>query len=70
MAIRLAKEIWVSDMNATRSPNWDELRRLLAECCPGPRTNGQPVCPEGGVYTIGALNEPPRCSIGGRHAIP
>jgi hypothetical protein len=32
--------------------------------------NGQfPVCPEGGIYTIGAINERPRCSIPG-HQLP
>ena len=28
-----------------------------------------PVCPSGGTYTIGAVNEPPTCSIPG-HALP
>jgi hypothetical protein len=27
-------------------------------------------CPQGGTYIVGRVGEPPRCSIGGRHALP
>lgn len=33
--------------------------------------NGQlPTCPAGGIYTLGRLDEPPKCSLGGRHVLP
>jgi hypothetical protein len=28
------------------------------------------VCPQGGTYIVGRVGEPPKCSIGGRHALP
>ncbi len=66
-AIRLAKVLWDSDVEANRSPNWDDLHRYLLQVGGGWITNGQPICPEGGTYIIGAMNELPRCSLGGRH---
>ena len=32
-------------------------------------TDGAPSCPEGGIYTYGAVNEDPKCTIGGDHAL-
>lgn len=28
------------------------------------------TCPAGGRYTLGPLNRPPTCSIGGKHTLP
>jgi hypothetical protein len=34
-------------------------------------TNGVPICPDGGIYTVGRIGERPRCSIVGRgHSRP
>ena len=30
----------------------------------------EPVCPEGGTYTAGAVGTDPTCSIGGDHKLP
>jgi len=65
--IRLAKEIWAVDADAKRSPGWDDLRPYLLK---SGFTNGQPICPESGTYSIGALNEAPHCSLGKRHVLP
>ena len=27
-------------------------------------------CPEGGIYTVGKVGEPAKCSVGGRHVVP
>lgn len=51
-----------------------ELARLRAEVTRlGAQLNDLagplPVCPEGGVYTIGSIDEKPKCSISG-HVLP
>jgi len=48
-------------------PTWADILPYM-----GAGTAGQmPHCPDGGVYTIGRLNENPKCSIGGpSHALP
>jgi len=49
----------------TDTPTLENLRPYL-----GRGTNGElPVCPDGGVYTIGAVGEKPTCSLPG-HALP
>lgn len=54
------------------SPTWDDLRPYFPDWATNGLvrwTNG-PVCPEGGIYTIGRVGETPRCSIGGySHAV-
>ena len=42
------------------APTWDDLRPYF----PYTWSNSIPVCPDGGVYTIGRLGENPKCSIG------
>jgi hypothetical protein len=64
-----AKDSWALEKNKTTNdtPTWNDLRPFL----PDRWTNGPPICPQGGTYTIGRVGEPPTCSIGGRwHAIP
>jgi hypothetical protein len=56
-----AKQQWALENNkaATAAPSWDEIRPYLGR---GPLST-VPRCPEGGSYTLGRVDEPPRCSI-------
>jgi hypothetical protein len=65
--IELAKQMWASDTRTNGSPGWDDVRPYLLQLG---YTNGQPICPKGGTYNIGALNEVPHCSLGKPHALP
>jgi hypothetical protein len=70
----LAKRDWADNYGKTSNdtPTWDDLRFYLPDWVTNMVrwTNGRPVCPEGGVYTIGRVGEPPKCSIGGyTHAV-
>jgi len=44
-------------------PSWDDLRPYVGRGPQGDLSRFR--CPKGGVYTIGRIGEPPRCSIGG-----
>ena len=62
------KFMWASENQTTNdSPTWDDLRQFF----PDHWSNGIPVCPAGGTYTIGRVGEKPRCSVGGgyRHSL-
>jgi hypothetical protein len=68
--IEWCKFRWMSDNHKTTNdtPTWDDLK---AELYRHGWTNGIPVCPQGGTYTIGRVGEPPTCSIGGsEHSLP
>ena len=39
---------------------WNDLRPYF----PARWTNGMPICPDGGTYTLGRVGESPRCSLG------
>ncbi len=65
--IELAKTMWASNRATNGAPEWEDLRLYLLQLG---YTNGQPLCPGGGTYSIGALNEAPRCSVGRPHALP
>ena len=56
--IESAKQQWALEnkKSTTDTPTQDEIVVLL-------RNQQFPVCPAGGVYTIGAGNEEPTCSI-------
>src|SRR3569833_155025 len=56
-----AKERWAMDNNrpATDTPSMVEL------AVPGLYMRNTPLCPSGGTYTVGTLQETPPCSIGG-----
>ena len=65
-----SKQVFLSDqrVNTSYEPTWAELTDFLrihedSFCC---LSNGIPICPSGGIYTIGKLSEAPKCSIGGR----
>jgi hypothetical protein len=73
--IDLAKHDWADNESKTTNdaPTWDDLRPYFPDWATNKLihwTNGRPVCPEGGVYTIGRVGELPRCTIGGyTHAV-
>lgn len=72
--IEICKSNWKTVNNKTASdvPSWDDLRSELRPYADRYGwTNGMPVCPDGGTYIIGRVDERPRCSIGGpRHSLP
>ncbi|MCL6519981.1 MAG: prepilin-type N-terminal cleavage/methylation domain-containing protein [Armatimonadetes bacterium] len=61
--IKYAKESWAMDNHkrADDMPSLDDLYPTYLK--------SKPECPAGGTYTIGAVNEDPTCSIGGRHSL-
>ncbi len=70
-AIASAKKAWAERFNKTTNdtPSWSDISRYL--------WNPQATkCPDGGTYILGAVGEPPRCSlapavVGGRpHELP
>jgi hypothetical protein len=72
-ALQEVKIMWMREKQKPPSvtPTWADLKYLL-DAMPDRDgwSNGMPVCPKGGVYTLGRVDEPPRCSIGGRgHSI-
>ena len=58
-----AKESWRLENHKTSNdaPGWLDLLPYLRD---------KPVCPQGGVYIVGTVGQPPRCSLGGMHALP
>jgi hypothetical protein len=65
--IDAAKQQWALEnrKSATDTPTMQDLQPYLGH---GPKGEF-PVCPNGGVYTIGAVGEKPTCSIPG-HVLP
>jgi hypothetical protein len=64
-----AKEQWAlaRGKGSNDVPTWNDLRPYF----PDRWSNGMPMCPDGGTYTIGRIGEPPSCSIGGpNHRLP
>lgn len=56
-----AKQQWSLENHKTNNEavTWEDIRPYL-----GPTGAQQkPVCPEGGIYTLGRVNESPKCSI-------
>lgn len=72
--IESAKEQWALERNKSTNdtPKWDDLYPYLANSFTNHYwTNGEPVCPEGGIYSLGRVGVSPTCSIGGtRHSYP
>ena len=58
-----AKEQWAMENNKNDgdTPTWDDLTPYLKA--------GQPECPAGGTYTIGAVGTNPTCSVAD-HELP
>jgi hypothetical protein len=63
MQLELCKHEWASDNNkaANDTPTWDDLRPYFSDRW----SNSIPVCPAGGTYILGRVDELPRCTIGG-----
>jgi prepilin-type N-terminal cleavage/methylation domain-containing protein len=59
--ILCSKERWAMDNN--RAPLDTPAMSDLA--VPGVYMKGLPVCPGGGTYTVGRLDQLPTCSVGG-----
>lgn len=74
MQIDSAKQEWELEHSKSTNdvPTWDELYPYLSSSFTDRWfTNGTPVCPEGGTYTLGRVGVHPTCSIGGpRHSYP
>jgi len=68
-SIAAAKQQWGLEhkQSSNAVPTWADILPYLGS---GP-AGQMPHCPDGGVYSIGRLNENPTCSIGGRnHSLP
>lgn len=66
LQIQGAKNQWMTETKKATNdvPTWDNIRPYLYR-------SRELHCPKGGVYTIGRLDERPRCSIGGKvHTLP
>jgi HEAT repeat protein len=63
LVLEAAKQRWASPELAASNavPSWAELRLDF----PSDWTNGLPVCPNGGIYTLGRIGESAKCSVGG-----
>ncbi len=62
--IQHAKIEWMNEKHKGLSdaPTWDDIKEYIRFA---PQPHETPICPEGGVYTIGRVGEFPKCSIGG-----
>ena len=60
-----AQQQWTVDnlKGDAATPTWDDIRSYIGR---DPHRE-MPTCPQGGVYTLGRVGEPPRCSIGPPH---
>lgn len=60
-----AKQQWAIDNHKKPSdvPAWQDIQPYLG------KSKGPPHCPKGGEYTIGAVDQPPTCSIP-EHVLP
>src|SRR5258708_5419435 len=56
-----AKQRWAMETHPSpgAAPTWQDLQPYLGRGTAGPL----PECPQGGVYTLGALTNAPTCSI-------
>ena len=62
--IELAKIEWAGNQTNNDTNHiiaWNELQPYL----PAIWSNKVPLCPTNGIYSIGKIGEPPKCSIGG-----
>jgi hypothetical protein len=65
--IKMAKEQWALEHTRTTSdvPTWADLRPYFPKDFPDGKdwSNGLPICPSGGTYTIGRVGQLPTCTI-------
>ncbi|HKW29203.1 MAG TPA: hypothetical protein VJT54_07705 [Verrucomicrobiae bacterium] len=66
-----AKDEWATNKHKTNgSVSWNDILPYLTNIQKEQgRKVGTPRCPGGGIYTLGDVGEPPKCSIEG-HVIP
>lgn len=59
--IQSAKESWRydNDKQYDDTPSWEDIKPYFPD--------GMPICPQGGIYTIGKVDEPPKCSINNKN---
>ncbi len=59
-----AKKSWaIENLKSTNdTPVWHDIEPFFLR--PGIS------CPQGGTYIVGRVGEPPKCSVGGAHALP
>jgi hypothetical protein len=63
-----AKQQWALEKGKTTNdvPTWSDILAYLGQAHPA-----QPICPQGGTYTIGRVGDVPKCSLGGAsHILP
>lgn len=60
LVIEASRQIWAWG-KSNNTPFWADLRAYF----PQDWTNGMPYCPAGGTYSLGRLEDPAKCSIGG-----
>ena len=61
--IDAAKQQWAFDNNKTNGPvTWNDIQPYLNRVS-SERTVGVPHCPKNGTYTLGNIEELPKCSI-------
>lgn len=63
-AIDAAKQLWALDLKKDVNDT-----PTAADIAPYLKSHALPVCPSGGSYTIGAMNQAPACSVTG-HDLP
>jgi hypothetical protein len=71
--LRIEKGNWMrmDDKTTNDIPTWEEIDQIISPSTLLQWSNGRPVCPDGGVYTLHRGGDLPTCSIGGpRHALP
>ena len=62
LRIEASKDQWYGQVGGTNiSPSWSVIGPYFWKGA----SNGMPICPKHGVYTIGKLTEVAKCSIGG-----
>lgn len=70
--IQIAKRVWEDERGTSTNevPTWTDLGPYIRKR-ENSRSwqNGVPKCPKGGTYTIGKLDELPKCSFGAYHSI-
>src|SRR5439155_10524678 len=56
-----AKQQWALEHNKTTNdlPSWDDIRPYIKLTSSG----ALPPCTKGGTYTLGRVDEPPRCTV-------
>jgi hypothetical protein len=70
--IDVAKQTWGLENHKTNGPvSWSDIQPYLIKVLKEQgRKTEMPKCPEGGTYTLGNIEELPKCSIKGHSLMP